>query len=126
MHATYSIVTDKLKAWFDSRLSEADYKAARHAGFVFWHGSKCFAAKWSTQAEDFLRDMGIAEVQEDDRPDDVEARVERFQGYADGAEKSGAERRQGRSRDTREAVRKSNCLRRTKSHSGRALAQIGI
>lgn len=85
MHATYSLPTDKLKAWFDARLSKEDYQAARRAGFIFWHGSKCFAAKWSPTAEDFLRQMGIEDIQADDRPDDVEARVERFTGYADSA-----------------------------------------
>lgn len=87
MHATYSITSDKLKAWFDSRLSTEDYQRARRAGFQFWHGSKCFAAKWSPTAEDFLADMGITEIQPDDQPDDVEARVERFAGYAESAEK---------------------------------------
>lgn len=86
MRATYNITNDKLKAWFDSRLSESDYKEARRCGFVYWHGSKCFAAKWSTQAEDFLREMGIETIEADDRPDDVESRVERFSGYAEKAE----------------------------------------
>lgn len=88
MHATYSIPSDKLKAWFDARLSPEDYQRARKAGFVFWHGSKCFAAKWSPQAEDFVRDMGIADIEADDSPDDVEARVDRFTKYAESAEKS--------------------------------------
>jgi hypothetical protein len=83
--ASYNITNDKLKAYFPERLKEADYKAARSAGFVFWHGSKCFVAKWSTQAEDFLRNMGIEEIEEDDSADDVEARVDRFQGYAESA-----------------------------------------
>lgn len=88
MHATYNITNDKLRVWFDSRLSEVDYKEARRVGFVYWHGSKCFAAKWSTQAEDFLRDMGIETIEADDQPDNVEARVERFSGYAEKAEQS--------------------------------------
>lgn len=55
---------------------------------MYWHGSKCFAAKWSPTAEDFLRDMGIESINQDDQPDDVEARVERFSGYAENAERS--------------------------------------
>lgn len=86
MHATYNITNDKLRAWFDSRLPEDDYKRARQLGFVYWHGSKCFAAKWSPGAEDFLREMGIESIEQDDRPDDVESRVERFSGYAEKAE----------------------------------------
>ncbi len=88
MHATYNITNDKLKAWFDSRLSTEDYNAARRAGFVYWHGSKCFCAKWSVRAEDFLRGMGLAEITEDDSPDDVKARVDRFNKYAQSAETS--------------------------------------
>lgn len=88
MKATYNITTDKLRAWFDSRLSESDYKEARRVGFAYWHGSKCFAAKWSPSAEDFLRDMGIESIEADDQPDNVESRVERFTNYAEKAEQA--------------------------------------
>lgn len=88
MQATYNITNDKLFAKFDDRLSPEDYKAARHAGFVWWPGSKQFVAKWSTQAEDFLLGMGISEIAEDDAPDNVEARVNRFDKYASEAGQS--------------------------------------
>lgn len=86
--ALYNITNDKLFAKFDERLSKEDYQAARHAGFVWWPGSKQFVAKWSTQAEDYLRGKGIETIGEDDTPDNVEARVERFEKYAGEAEKS--------------------------------------
>ena len=88
MQATYNITNDKLFAKFDERLSPENYQAARRAGFVWWPGSKQFVAKWSTQAEDFLLAMGISEIGEDDKPDDVEARVNRFDKYANEAEQS--------------------------------------
>jgi hypothetical protein len=90
MKATYNITNDKLKAWFDERLSNEDYQSMRHAGFTFWHGSKCFAAKWSPTAEDLIRQLGIETIEEDDEPDNVEARVERYQKYAEGAEQAAA------------------------------------
>lgn len=85
MKASYNITNDKLKFWPDARLPEDQYKAARHAGFIWWHGSKCFAAKWSTQAEDLILGMGGV-IEDDDQPDDVESRVERFSKYAERAE----------------------------------------
>jgi hypothetical protein len=90
MRASYNITNDKLKVWFDDRLPEDDYKSARRCGFTYWHGSQCFAAKWSTQAEDFLFDMGVESVEQDDAPDNVEARVDRFSNYAEKAETSAA------------------------------------
>ncbi len=86
--ATYNICDDKLRASFSERLSPEDYKAIRAAGFAYWHGSKLFVAKWSVTAENKLREMGITEIEDDDQPDDVEARVDRFSGYADNAEQS--------------------------------------
>lgn len=88
--ATYNITDDKLRAHFDERLPAEEYKRARSAGFVYWHGSKLFVAKWTPSAEDFLTSQCIT-ITEDDTPDDIEARVERFQGYAGKAEE-GAER----------------------------------
>lgn len=88
MKATYNITTDKLKAWFDERLPDHDYKAMRFAGFLFWHGSKCFVAKWSPRAEDLLLELGIESIEADDQPDNVEARVDRFAKYAKSAEQS--------------------------------------
>ena len=88
MQATYNICDDKLRASFDARLPEDQYKQIRAAGFSYWHGSKLFVAKWSVTAEDKLREFGIEEIEDDDQPDDVEARVDRFSGYADNAEQS--------------------------------------
>jgi hypothetical protein len=86
--ATYNICDDKIRASFDERLSPDDYKAIRQAGFAYWRGSQLFVAKWSTGAEDKLREFGITEIEDDDAPDDVEARVDRFSGYAENAEQS--------------------------------------
>lgn len=88
MRATYNITNDKLKAWFAERLSKDNYDRARRLGFTFWHGSKCFTAKWSPRAEDFIREMGIETIEADDQPDDVEARVDRFAKYAGEAEQA--------------------------------------
>ena len=87
MQATYNITNDKLKIWFDDRLSPEDYARAKAARFTYWHGSKCFCAKWNTEAEDFIKSYGI-EIKEDDAPDNIESRVERFAGYAEDAAES--------------------------------------
>ncbi len=82
---TYNITTDKLIFAPDARLSDAEYQAAKAARFVFWPSRKVFAATWSTQSEDFILSLGC-EIEADDTPDDLEGRVERFQGYAEAAE----------------------------------------
>ena len=87
MEATYNICDDKLRASFDERLPEDDYKRIKAAGFSYWHGSKLFVAKWSVTAEDALISFGF-EIEDADAPDDVEARVDRFSGYAANAESS--------------------------------------
>ena len=40
MKATYNIVNDQLKAWFDARLSDSDYQRVKRACFTYWPGSK--------------------------------------------------------------------------------------
>lgn len=89
MTATYNITNDKLKFWPESRLSETDYQQAKRLKFAWWQGSKCFCAKWSPDAEDFVRQLGY-EIAEDDAPDDVESRVERYQGHAEKSEAASA------------------------------------
>lgn len=83
-YATYNICKDQFQIFIDQRLETADYERARAARLQFWHGSKCWAGKWSVQAEDFILSLGF-EIEENDQPDDVEARAERFLGYAEGA-----------------------------------------
>lgn len=84
MNATYNITNDKILVWFDERLSEADYARAKQCKFVWYPGRKCFAAKWRPEAEDFVKSFGI-EIEADDTPDNVEARVERFAAHAEDA-----------------------------------------
>jgi len=87
MHAIYNITNDRLCVWFDDRLSAEQYEKARSLKFQWWPGRKCFSAVWSPSAEDFICSFGIA-IEQDDTPDDVAARVERF---AQRAEKTEAE-----------------------------------
>lgn len=92
MRATYNITNDKLKFWPNEgeRLSKEQYEyATRRCRFVWWHGSKCFVAKWNPEAEDFIREKGV-EIEDDDTPDNVESRVERFEKYADRAQDQAA------------------------------------
>lgn len=85
MKATYNITNDKLKFWPAERLPTETYQRARSHGFTFWHGSKCFAAKWTPGGEDFVSELGGI-IEDDDTPDDTEARVQRFAGYAERAQ----------------------------------------
>jgi hypothetical protein len=89
MKATYNITNDKIKFYPEEygRLPAEEYEKARKCRFTFWHGSKCFAAKWSPQAEDFVKSYGIT-IEEDDTPDDVEARSERYGKYAERSEQN--------------------------------------
>lgn len=86
-YATYNICKNELKFFPACRLPDEEYKAFRDAGFAFWHGSKCFAGAWSVSKEDLIHSYGV-DVAEDDNPDDVEARVERFEKYAAKHERS--------------------------------------
>ena len=95
-NATYNITDNRLKVWFGNRLPDDEYKRARGYNFVWWPGRKCFSAIWTPGAEDFIKSYGI-EIEEDDTPDDVESRVERFQKYAANDEES-AEYAQERTR----------------------------
>lgn len=81
-YATYNICKDQFQVFIEQRLETADYERARAAKLQFWHGSKCWAGKWSTQAEDFILSLGF-EIEDNDQADDVEARAERFTRYAE-------------------------------------------
>ena len=94
-YATYNICKNELKFFPACRLSQEEYNAfTKGAGFAFWHGQKCFAGAWSVAKEDLIHSYGV-EIVADDRPDDIEARVERFEKYADQHER-GAEYAAGR------------------------------
>lgn len=79
--ASYNITDDRLKVWFNDRLPPDEYAKFKAAGFVWWRGSKCLTCVWRPGAEDLIKKYGI-EIEEDDSPDDTEARVERFGRYA--------------------------------------------
>lgn len=85
--ASYNITDDKIRLSLDRRLDADEYAAAKAAGFTFWHGSKLFVAKWSPTAEDFATRLA-GEIEDDDTPDDVEGRVNRFARYQQGAERA--------------------------------------
>ncbi len=89
--ASYNITNDRLKVWFAERLPADQYAEAKRLGFVYWFGSKCLTRVWTPEAEDFITSRGI-EIEEDDSPDDSEARVERFGKYAANAEQSAESR----------------------------------
>lgn len=87
-YATYNITNNRLFFWpeKDTRLPENQYKQAKGAGFVWWPRG-CFTAIWSPSAEDFITQTMGLEIGEDDSPDDVAARVDRFTRYAANDEK---------------------------------------
>lgn len=88
MKATYNITNNRLFFYPETkeRLTPEQDKERRSCAFQWWPRG-CFTAIWSPGAEDWIRSMG-AEIEEDDTPDDVESRVERFGKYATNAEAS--------------------------------------
>jgi hypothetical protein len=82
-YATYSVCSDRLFYWPSARLPEDEYKAVKALGFQFWPRG-CFTAIWSPAAQDYLTGLGL-EIAEDDEPDDLDARVDRYQKHADNA-----------------------------------------
>lgn len=83
-YATYNITNDKLRLALGTKPNAEQVAAMRAAGFVWWPASRLNVAKWSTAAEDYILSLGI-EISEDDTPDDVESRVDRFSAYAKNA-----------------------------------------
>jgi hypothetical protein len=83
--ATYNMHDDRLKVWFDERLSKEDYNKAKQIGFVWFYGQKCFSCVWRPGAEDFIASHGI-DIECIAEADDVAARAERFDRYANNAE----------------------------------------
>jgi hypothetical protein len=81
MNATYNITNDRLKFAPDSRLPDEVYQKVKAAGFQWWPGQKVFTKVWTPEAEDLINALGYT-IAEDDTPDDLEARVNRFQNYA--------------------------------------------
>jgi len=87
MYATYNITDDRLRLSLGYKPSAEETEALRKAGFSYWPGSKLNVTKWNPGAEDYILTLGI-EIEEDDTPDDVEARVDRFSGYAENAQRN--------------------------------------
>ncbi len=85
MKAWYNLPTDRLQFIPDHRLSDEEYKPVKDARFTWWPGRRVFSAVWNPEAEDLILGQGC-EITGDDTPDDLEGRVERFQGYAEAAE----------------------------------------
>lgn len=81
MNASYNITNNRLKFTPDSRLPDDLYKQVKAAGFQWWPGQKVFTRTWTPEAEDLINSLGYT-IEEDDTPDDIESRVERFQNYA--------------------------------------------
>lgn len=119
MKATYNITTNKIKfAPPAERLTPEQDKERRACNFVWYPGQKVFCAVWSPSAEDWIKSFGI-EIEADDTPDDVEARVERFAGYADDAERSADSAREYANVATTEK-RTERALNRAASEAERA------
>lgn len=87
IRAEFNITTNRFKVWFDRRLTDEQYKTASNCNFVWFPGQKCFSSIWYPEAEDFIKSFGI-EIEDNDTPDDVESRVNRFAKYATRAEES--------------------------------------
>lgn len=86
MEATYNITNDRLTLIPSRRLTQEEYNSAKALKFQWYPGRKIFSAIWGPEKVDFLLSLGIVSIEEDDTPDNVEARVDRFQRYADNAE----------------------------------------
>lgn len=84
-YAEWNVADDKIKYYPAARLSDEEYKRVTAAGFAWWGGSQCFAAKWTPGRVDLLREMFGVTVEDVEEEDDAEARAERFEGYAGNA-----------------------------------------
>lgn len=86
-YATYNITDDRLRLSLGAKPSSEQVEVMRKIGFSYWPGQKLNVTKWTPEAEDYILGLGI-EIEADDTPDDVGARVDRFSGYAENAKQS--------------------------------------
>lgn len=85
MHAEYNICDDTIYFYPPAaRFDDATKKRIQSMNGRWFPGRKCYAFKWSTDAEDFVLEY-VNEVLENDTPDDVSERMERFERYAEDA-----------------------------------------
>ena len=84
MHATYSPDDNKLRIHPSERLDDAEYQAAKDAGFRWAPKQGVFYATWSPKAEDYTIAL-CGEIGDDDETllERSEERAERFEGYAE-------------------------------------------
>lgn len=115
MYATYNITDNRIKFYPENapRLTPEQDKKRRELKFQWWPGRKCFTAIWSPYAEDWVKQF--CEIDQDNSPDDIEARVSRYTKYADGAEAEAA--------DAAERAITANTERRARLASNSALKQ---
>lgn len=94
MNATYNITTNRLFLWPNQpkgvRIPADQYQTLKAAGLATWWPRGCFTGLWSPQGEDVLLDVFGVDITEDDTPDDIEKRVDRYDGYAEASEKAAA------------------------------------
>jgi hypothetical protein len=88
MRAFYNLTNNRLFLWPDmpkgTKLPADQYTKVK-ANHMQWWPRGCFTCLWSPEAEDFLVEL-VGEVKEDDTPDDIERRVDRYSGYAESSE----------------------------------------
>ena len=87
MYATYNITNNKLRLFTDGKLPDETHKRLKdETRLKWWAGQKCWGGAWDTSAIDFIESLGI-EIEDDDTPDNVAARVDRYTGYMQKATK---------------------------------------
>jgi hypothetical protein len=85
--ASYNVCSGRLKLWLKDKLPREEWERLKRSGVSWWPGSQCITCTWRPWFEDYITAKGI-EIEDEDAPDDTEARVERFSGYAANAEQS--------------------------------------
>jgi hypothetical protein len=85
--ASYNVCSGRLKVWLKDKLPREEWERLKRSGVSWWPGSQCITCTWRPWFEDWITSKGI-EIEDEDAPDDTEARVERFSGYAANAEQS--------------------------------------
>lgn len=82
-YAWFNVTTDRLYWHPEARLSDDEYKHVKTLGWTWWPRG-VFTAIWNPVAEDYLTGLGL-EIAEDDTPDDLDARIDKYQKHADNA-----------------------------------------
>jgi hypothetical protein len=97
MDAVYNICSDdiRISSTASEKLPAEQWEHMKRTyNFRWFPGQKLMVAKWSPQAEDYVTDVLGCTIEEENKPDDPESRVNRYLGYSSNAARRSEQQRE--------------------------------